>query len=645
MFRAREHLRRAAERIHERYLIDVATGCANPALFREDEHDVSCPYKRCPTTDACITQAWPWETQAIEHVTYSIPDFLRVAHELAEQADQSLDHAWQFVRLAMAGRLPAEAVDETTKMIDLNPLQSIERGGVSHIQIDIDSVIMLIGEGEKLDLMLPLDVFFVQPAIHAIRKRNAVRVPFENGTKSLHHVPNFCIGKVGRRGKLVAVLPGLHTEGGGHRWTVPNSVLKIWYDVGLLPALTLHEPALTQLPFNFAHAKQLSSDLQARPHKHAFQLPGHRLTTILNQAVENVSNLPQFRHMLFVFEFRGTKGKTAVPYSDQARLALVKHLTKWIARDTLLSEGSKCWIDLGFEFYKSQTWMRCRTSAHPEILRTLFPEVAADQLSRGMETSSFITDYYAQMEKLGGFRWEMSAQYAGAHGTRYLQCYHTDKVMSAVTGHETVFSQIYGVQSGPDTIDKMSKRLKTMRQFMVQAVEEPHAPYTTEGIEGLDEPDEPDEGHENGGAAAPAGRPEDRRLEGAVRIEARIPLKAIRDIMPTMPTVEQMERWFVSYEPSDLACVSIHASLECADPDAQQLCVVSAFCSRHHYGSVGTGAKRSLWAGQSACPASRRHRHGQQYLPDAGSQVVARGAVRKLGKARVHGGYYRSGNQ
>jgi hypothetical protein len=500
-------------------------------------------------------KGWPWDTATLSSKLLSVSDYNHMAYRAVQTVQRSVDDAVGTVCRLLAGRGPPTATHPWGQEYRLSPLLDVTADEVTHIRQDVDSVIIVVKGA--LALETGLDAVAVPNPLLSLTKSNHIKTTLhENGPLvSLHTIPNFCIGRVGRKGKVLAMLPALHSNNTATGEQVPAHLLARFYDRGVRPALQQEDPGYTQIPVSYQSATELQRDAAGHFHEHTFTISGPLVSQVMKNAQARMAHDPLFCGLFFMLEMKGLKGEGGVALGEDNRASIIKHALRDINMETVRDELNTIYLDVAMEFYNPNALMRARQSSHEDILRWIFPHMSHH--SATTSASRLTVDHYAQLDKIAGFRGTTSGN--GAGGVVYMQLYFTDKTYYIAVGHSNTFSAMAAKRIRPETLPTVNARLKAMRRLIAEAVDNPHTDAN-------------------------------RRVEGAVRVELRMPLAQALTNFLIAPTQEQMKIWFLPFNPKDLmyvlAVLSQHVFI---DPFIQQLYVVQAVWRSHCAGHSGTG--------------------------------------------------------
>jgi hypothetical protein len=406
-------------------------------------------------------------------------------------------------------------------MIDVMKLR---KSPTAHI--DIDSVIVLV-QGGPLGLTQALNILPTSPPTYALDKSNHVKVMLNNTWRPLNRIPNMVVGLIGGRGKVLAMLAERFQAQGG-ALPVPRDLVEVFYNKGLRKAiLTVMHNHPPSMPASYAAAMVTYRASRGPLGTHGFQVPGHYVDAIMKQVVENLKDEPCFRGMFFMIELRGIKGEGSVPFSQpEGRISLFKKAIECLAEETWTSQLNTTYVDLAVEFYAPNVWLRMSKHHLADLLCWAFPQLDKDRARDIVGMQSFYVDQWAQLAPLAGARYEPPFPNTDFSSATYIQIYHTDKVMSHATGTANVFSHLAPRSNvKPDAIKHSAARLRIMRAALESASRNP----VTE--------------NDN----------EDHRIDGAVRVEIRVPILEMCNIMPVKPTKQELTAWFLPFDPTLLA--------------------------------------------------------------------------------------------
>jgi hypothetical protein len=467
--------------------------------------------------------------------TVNIERFVGTALQLARVLFNShhLRDAWKFIRYVLCGRMYSGDPTTPFQQLRLDVQSQAERINPDAISVsyDVDSLIGLITT-LKMKPGHALSVYAVIDFNHTLTTDNHLLCTFRQENRDHvvppHTVPNFCMAKIGTRGKLVVLLPALYCPGAPDR-RVPNEFLKVWYNMIVRPSVeAIDFGRALSFPVSYQAAmvaQKAAAD--GRYHFSTFDIGGESVEALCHEIENRASHIAAFKGMFFLLEFRGTKGATrwVTPRdatSDDiyyARMHAVSNCIEPLDEEMLVDNAF--WMDVAAEYFQPGKTLMMLKSGHSTVLQTIFPNMTAPEAARCSHRANFHIDTWAQTYQIAGFRHSMKPREETADA-EYIQGYHTIKSFHYGVNHKNIWHCISARESLPPNISKLCSKLTTWGRTIKEAMDIPATGQET------------DRDHETGA------------LDGAVRIEARVPFTKVDVVMTNRPTDNQMSTMFVA---------------------------------------------------------------------------------------------------
>ena len=263
----------------------------------------------------------------------------------------------------------------------------------------------------------------------------------------MHSIPNLALGKVANRSAIRVFFPRMYRAFDTRK--IPSQDLEAIYDRCLHPIITRMMPLLaTHWPPTYQVALEQSRDRAGQLHLGSLDIPAHLLPDFARSYLDAVQNLrPYFRDAYFGHELRGWKAATAHnigPDSDEenvdannaATYERVQALNDLLNVLDMPSINQEQWlVDIGVEFGAAGQIVTWRTSGHEALIRYLLPGL--ENAGRVMARSKrYYVDNQMHLKDIAGFRWTPGSHSDTVH---YVQAYTTEKAISYQL-HQGIFA-------------------------------------------------------------------------------------------------------------------------------------------------------------------------------------------------------------
>jgi hypothetical protein len=459
---------------------------------------------------------------------------------------------WSFVRYMLAGREETESRDDPFNQIRVDVESTPEPLVADEVEmsLDFDSLISVVST-VVMNETHRLSIFSIAPFRDTHTKDNHLRTTItHNGaatTVPTHHIPNFALGEVGHRGKVVVLLPALYRREQVDR-RVPKELLEIFYNQIMRPALLDIEPR-NDLPPNYAAAERLAQAINnGQYHYGTYDLAGDKVESLCHRIAAHAVRYGAFAGLVYMIEFRGEKGLTRYTVNRNTRPEIQQELrTRALASilaplDNEMVAKSPVWIDLAVEFTVPNKTPRALKSGFAQILCWVFPEMTLGDATQLTQHSQFEVDTYLQLYNLAGFRFNIQSQNAHFHGAEYLQLYFPDaKSFTSSLGFKNLWSERATNTTLPKGLPILRRHLAEMSNLLQQAVENPATVMDNN----------------------------EERITGAVRVKVRIPWNEYQSVMVGRPDNDTLRSLIIAYNPKVIWSVAwgkrIHESGKSSD--------------------------------------------------------------------------------
>jgi hypothetical protein len=445
----------------------------------------------------------------------------------------NLRTCWRFVRYVLCGRLFSGDPSTPFKQIQLD-VQSQATPLVTDsisMSYDVDSVIgytrsLVMRVGHALSLYSVID--FRHTLTHDNHLKVTIQVNGEEMTIPLHTIPNFCTAKIGQRGMLCVFFPSLWRAGPGDR-RIDTALLQIWYDDVIWPAVgDIDVGRVNSIPVTYkaAEAQQKAAN-NGQYHFSTFDVPGESAEALCHAIERHAEAIAAFRDFFFVIVFRGTKGETRYTLpedatneeiSDARMVALAKAIQP-LDPVMLSAANNKFWIDVAAEFYQPGKTLMLLRSGHATLLRNMFPKITADRALAIVKRRDFDVDHWAQVYQLAGFRWNVVFPADDMEMAEYVQAYTTLKTFTYGLGFKNMWSSIAASDTLPTGIAQLCHKLANWTRVIQEAID------TNRGD---------------------ARDPNTNFLDGAVRVEVRLPWELCESVLMHRPRDRHLKRMFIA---------------------------------------------------------------------------------------------------
>jgi hypothetical protein len=180
----------------------------------------------------------------------SVSNYNHMAYRALQTVQISTHDVVGTVHRLIAGCSPPTATHPWGREYRRSLLLDVTANEVTYIQQDVDSVIIVVKGA--LSLETSLDTVAVPNLLLCLTKSNHVKTTLrKNGPLvSLHTISNFCIDRVVRKGKVLQMLPELHSGNAAAGEQVPTHLLARLFNRGVRPALLQEDPGYLHTPIS-----------------------------------------------------------------------------------------------------------------------------------------------------------------------------------------------------------------------------------------------------------------------------------------------------------------------------------------------------------------------------------------------------------
>jgi hypothetical protein len=445
--------------------------------------------------------------------------------------------ALEFVRFVLAGKYTTE--DPTDPFVQLRMDVRSQQNPFNPADIvmsyDIDSVIGIVHDLR----MLPTATLSFYSTINfqeTLTKTNHIRVEIpigdngETGMVFCHTVPNLCMAKFGLRGKVLACFPALSRTSLPTSSAIDADLLATWYNrIVRLAVLDIDPARGANIPVSYAAADpQHRTKSTGRLNFPTFDVSGDLIHQVCGHIRQRCEAFAAFRGVYFLVEIKGIKGatRTVVPADAteadielDRRMALAKAM-EGLELEMLTEEGNEFYFDVAQEFTLRDHVLMLDRSQHPTLLQTVFPRISRTSAEKATKRRSYQHDTFAQTYQVAGARWEVNLQDPAYEDAAYYQAYFSVKTLTYSVGGDNVHSEVKATSTYPLNINHLCANVATRADAVREALV-------------------------NDDSNLPL-------LDGAVRVEVRVPWHKVESVMTRRPTDDEMLAMFIHFQRAPL---------------------------------------------------------------------------------------------
>jgi hypothetical protein len=473
-------------------------------------------------------------------VTYGLERFVAGGIERARRLCKSHQprDAWEFARYMLAGRRYTGNPSKPFEQIRLDlrsQSQPLDPDRVQRSQ-DIDSVIA----ATSTIIMKPghaLSVYCLVNFQETLKKNNHLKIGITSVTGArvtvpMFHVPNFCIAKIGLRGKVLVLMPKLWAAG-QHDRRVNIEHIRVWWNEIMRRAIgDLDEGRLSSIPTSYAAAEHQQRETgNGHLHSSTYDIPGELVERLCAGIHRYAANITVFHEIVFVVEFRGTKGvaRTVIPrdadddYVRNMRLAAMSECMEPLS-DRMLDAGNRIWMDVASEYTLPGHVVLMDEDEHALMLTTVFPRMSMAKAHRVVNSAQFERDYFAQMYQVSGARYDITSVDPVFENAEYYQNYSTTKNHAYSLDFGNDYSNISTRETLPQGITRLCAKLGRRANGVREAFVNPADDVDNNSV----------------------------RLDGGVRVEVRIAWSEADEVMIRAPDSARLLRMLYAVRREDV---------------------------------------------------------------------------------------------
>lgn len=323
-------------------------------------------------------------------------------------------------------------------------------------------------------------------------------------------VPNATLGRLTDRGIVRLFLPELYRV--NQSPAIEASILKQIYDNCLRPlVLELIPEAQARWPLSYDSATRQSMDTRGRLHFPSVDLPTHVLRQFGPALLKKIQDKYTWgRGAFYGTELRGTKGATAHDMASlEQRIRAENEYLGFLDYPEL--RDNEWWADLALEIMFPGANLQWRGDSHAWLLRWLFPSKDGADIESLLLSSKYNKHLTGGLVQLAGFT--LRPGQAGLEDQiLYVNVYTTDKTATYQL-HKGLFRDRAPSDTLPFKVLKLKEDVNSMSKAMAEH------------------------------SIAAWG--------GAARVEVRVPIKAVRTTLTTIPN-EVITNCVAVFSPSDI---------------------------------------------------------------------------------------------
>jgi hypothetical protein len=407
-----------------------------------------------------------------------------------------------------------------------------------NLTFDVDSVIGIV-RTVRLNEGHSLSMYSVINFRETLKKDNHLLTTISHSGTDIsvppHTIPNFCMAKIGTRGKVVVLLPRLYRPGLVDR-TVKKEYLEIFYNNIVRRAVNDIDPGrLASIPVSYAAAEaQQKARVNGQYHFSTFDIAGQHVEALCHAIEQYAQQYPTFSDIIYLIEFCGIKGESCYVVCPTTLKADIVH-SRWLSvadcfdsldQDMVLD--NPFWVDVGAEVTLPGKSLRLLRDAHPYVLQWIFPGMNENAAQRVCKHRSFQVNTYAQIYDIVGFWSSIQSNDDVYGGAEYIQAYFTDKSFTYAL-HKNIWSPRSARETLPQGLSKLCSDLEDMSNLIRQTRDNP----------GTDKDNNP------------------IRLDGGVHIEVCVPWDKAENVLLHHPDHRILRRMFIAVDPKAMWWVYI----------------------------------------------------------------------------------------